>query len=288
MLRILCPLLLLLLLGAAESVTFELRKENGAQISNHTSDATVFGSVIVNNSSLLCPPAAGGNYSHDILNVICRESGFVGAVLPALSHRVVSSNSRVTCQWAWNMTYVSVQAKCPSNPVHSWECAWGGIDYNKRECNIDDTVVVQCTNRRYNLTGFEMLANPNGELSGNLTSMYGTPLAIVYDNKMDISFKSVIGGYSMSGVETLRWTICWHVFGDFDQKNGYGYVQRNKDIGYQNKLSCGYMIDNNVSAVITSIRCRSKWDDPTKCEFQYSTNPYTFDFDEALNLRCTE
>ena len=243
MLRILCPLLVLLLLGAAESVTFELRKENGAHISNHTSDATVFGSVIVNNSSLLCPPAAGGNYSHDILNVICRESGFVGAVLPALSHRVVSSNSRVTCQWAWNMTYVSVLAKCPSNPVHSWECTWGDTDYFERECNIDDTVVVQCTNRRYNLTGFEMLANPHGELSGNLTAKWGTPLAIVYDNKMDISFKSAIryayeSGYYSSRMDNLRWSICRYVFGrNIYPRSGYSYSKRNEDIGYQNKLS---------------------------------------------------
>ena len=82
MLRILCPLLLLL--GAADSVTFEvpklkgnsvtfeLRKRDGIIISNRTSADTVSGSVVINNSSLLCPPAAGGNYSHDILNVICR------------------------------------------------------------------------------------------------------------------------------------------------------------------------------------------------------------------------
>nr|AFK75474.1 putative secretory peptide-64 [Pleurobrachia bachei] len=289
MLRFLC--LLLLLLGAADAVTFHLRKGNGVKITNHTSSDTVYGSVIVNNSSLLCPPAAGGNYSHDILNVICRESGFVGAVLPAQSHRV--SNSRVSCQWAWNMTYVSVKGDCPSNPVHASQCSWDDTDYYERECNIDDTLVVQCTNRRYNLTGFEMLANPAGELSGNLTSKWGTPVAIVYDNKMDTSFKSVIryaydGGYYSSRIENLRWSICRYVFGrNTYLRSGYSYSKRHDEVGYQNKLSCGYMMENDVSAMITSIRCNSKYDDPTQCEFHYSaTSFYAFEFDDAFNFHC--
>eukprot|EP00116_Pleurobrachia_bachei_P015729 sb/3475991/ len=120
---------------------------------------------------------------------------------------------------------------------------------------------------------------------------------------MDITFKSVIrytydhGGYyhsHSSRMENLRWSICRYVFGRNTYIRGGGYYsysasysKRHEEVGYQNKLSCGYMMENDVAAMITSISCNSKYDDPTKCEFEYNPSSfYAFGFDDAINFRC--
>eukprot|EP00116_Pleurobrachia_bachei_P014504 sb/3474766/ len=95
----------------------ELVTENG------TLNAT--GSIVINDSSLLCPPKKGGMYPKPVLDVICRGSGFEGAI-NVQPHRMANNTHSLSCSTAKEFpNWLSLKVVCPENPNKPEDCIWG-------------------------------------------------------------------------------------------------------------------------------------------------------------------
>eukprot|EP00116_Pleurobrachia_bachei_P006611 sb/3466873/ len=229
---------------------FTLQIGKGDRVTeNGTRNAT--GSIVINNSSLLCPPKKGGMYSKQVLDVICRGSGFEGAV-SVKPHRMATTKHSLSCSTSDEFpNWLSLKVVCPENPTKPGDCIWGPMTHTGRDCYIDDTLVIKCSTERYQVIDVELYANPDGALSGNVTTQKGSMVATVYDTRYNTEILSLVKihleGYHYQYLPTLA---CQYL--GYEAYQSKAVPQGDQD--YRKKLSCGYIKENELERMV-EVKC---------------------------------
>eukprot|EP00116_Pleurobrachia_bachei_P006437 sb/3466699/ len=259
MYTLLLPFLRLLTNGTEEATStnivfpfpeFTLQIGRGELVTeNGTRNAT--GSIVINNSSLLCPPKKGGMYSKPVLDVICRGSGFEGAV-SVRPHRMATTKQSLSCSTSEKLpNWLSLKVVCPENPTKPEDCIWGPMTHTGRDCNIDDTLVIRCSTERYQVIDVDLFANPDGALTGNVTTQRGSMVATVLDTRHNVEILSLVKihleGYHYQYLPTLA---CQYL--GYEAYRSKAVPQGDQD--YRRKLSCGYIKENGLKRMV-EVKC---------------------------------
>jgi len=259
-----------------DGMNVELQKVNGAISSN--------GTVVLregnHTSGLVCADGVNARTAE----LLCNEAGY-DYLVDYNAAKNVNSSDKLDCD-TMRDRHISVIAEdlnCTSNSTELGDCS---AAVASGDCDADDALWLSCTNDNgpeWVLTKLTMAYNEaghHGEGDASVGGRYGTVVAFLQNQRTGLYR---VGLVPYTGSSWTRSSMCYMT----GYTNRYPEYSRTGQISdnANTKLSCGFLLEHEISVVLSYFWCPTSYSDISACQFTLADDHVPSNSD-AMWLSC--
>ena len=238
-----------------DGMDVQLQKGNGVISAN--------GTVVLNGTQgtgLVCADGVDA----ETAELLCKEAGY-DQVEDYSAAKNIKSRSKLDCDTMRdrNISVIIEDLNCTSSDLG--DCS---ASFASGECDADDALWLSCTNDRgpeWELTNLTLAYNEAGNHNMRDVSHGGRYGTVVVTVENTITGEQRFGLAPYTASSTTLSSMCYNA-GYLDRYPVYRRTGQISDTS-NTKLSCGFLLENDLNFVLSSLWCPGYYEDLSDCKF---------------------